>query len=259
MSSGAVPDAYVALASRVAAEGVAVARSMDSAAGFETKDDGSPVTAVDRAVERAMRDMIAREAPGHGVLGEEFSGEDHSAEWTWVLDPIDGTRQFAAGLLNFAVLVALCHQDHPVVGIIAHPFAGRTWMGIDGQGTTLNGRPVATLREARLGDVVACLANPESFPGEWGRGYEAIGNASRWNVHDGGCIGYGALSEGRIGLCLNGPNLDPFDIAALVPVVEGAGGVITGWRGEQLTLASHGAIVASANRALHDEALNLLA
>lgn len=110
----------------------------------------------------------------------------------------------------------------------------------------------------RLSDAIACVADPDSFTGAAADGRAAICSGSGWNVYDGSCIGFGALAAGRLDLCLCGPNLDPFDICALVPVVEGAGGVITDWAGHRLTASSTGAIVASCTEALHQEALALL-
>lgn len=258
--SDMVPPDLVDLAQRVGLAGARVAKEHAFHHGFETKDDGSPVTRVDRAVESAMRAILAESVPDHAVTGEEHADTAAgSNEWTWVLDPIDGTRQFAAGLLNFAILVALCRAGKPVVGLIAHPFAHRVWLGVEGAGTTLNGMQLRTTNETQLGRVVGCLANPESFPGRYLGRLEAVASRSMWNVHDGGCIGYGALAEGRVGFCLNGPNLDVFDIAALVPVVEGAGGRITDWSGNRLDLNSRGAIMAAANGALHDKLLDILA
>lgn len=229
------------------------------AAAFETKPDGSPVTALDRAVEAALRREIARAVPDHGIVGEEYGPERADRDWVWVLDPIDGTRQFAAGLPNFGTLIALCHRQRPVIGVIAHPWTGMVCIGVAGQGTRIDGRPVRTAPTPVPAGVIACLSDPDAFDDATRPGYEAIRAASLWNVYDGGCLGHAALADGRIGIALSGPNLEPFDIAALIPVVEGAGGVITDWRGGRLDARSAGAIVASANPVLHERALELLA
>lgn len=228
----------------------------------EMKPDQSPVTTVDLAVERALRERIDAAYPDHGVLGEEFGSRDLDRDWVWVIDPIDGTRQFAAGLPNYGVLIALCHRGAPVLGIICQPRLGDVYLGLSDpsgvKGAWLNGAPIRTAQPPALAEGIACLSDPDAFDDATRPGMLAIQRSSRWNVYDGGCLGYGALAEGRIALCLNGPNLDCFDICALAPVVEGAGGVITDWRGGALTLASSGEIVAAASPALHQEALALL-
>ena len=226
---------------------------------FELKSDGSPVTALDRAVEAALRAEIAAAAPEHGIIGEELGTEGAERDWVWILDPIDGTRQFAAGLPNFGTLIALCHRQRPVIGVIAHPWTGMTCIGVAGQGTRINGRAVRTSDAAEPGAVIVCLSDPEAFDAATVGGFEAVRTIGAWNVYDGGCLGHAALAEGRIGIALNGPNLEPFDIAALIPVIEGAGGVISDWAGRSLDATSSGAIVATANRRLHDRVLELLA
>ena len=228
-------------------------------ASFETKDDGSPVTALDRAVEAALRAEINRCAPEHGIIGEEYGSENEDRDFVWILDPIDGTRQFAAGLPNFGTLIALCYRQRPVIGVISHPWTGMTCIGVAGQGTRINGAPVRASGQNDPGEVIACLSDPDAFDAATEPGMLAIRGASRWNVYDGGCIGHAALASGHIGIALSGPNLEPFDIAALIPVVEGAGGVISDWQGDGLDATSEGAIVATANPTLHGKVLELLA
>lgn len=251
-------DDHIALALRLADR----AREVLTASlppDFETKDDGSPVTALDRAVEAALRTEINNDAPDHGIIGEEYGPENEDRDWVWILDPIDGTRQFAAGLPNFGTLIALCYQQRPLIGVISHPWTGMTCIGVTGQGTRVNGKPVYTGAQSAPSDVIACLSDPDAFDDATLPGYLAVRAASRWNVYDGGCLGYAALARGHIGIALNGPNLEPFDIAALIPVVEGAGGAVTDWQGATLDATSEGAIVGSANPTLHETVLEILA
>ena len=256
--------ARTAMAAGMAA-GVAGGVEADTAGGgaagtvlFEMKPDDSPVTPIDRAVEEALRARIAASTQDYGIIGEEYGAEGADKEWVWILDPIDGTRQFAAGLPNFGTLIALSHQGQPVIGIISHPWIDLTCIGIAGEATRLNGRIVQTGTSAKPAEVIASLADPDSYDATTRPGFDAIARASKWNVYDGGCLGYAALARGQLGIALNGPNLDAFDIAALIPVVTGAGGCITDWQGRPLDATSSGAIVASANRVLHDEVLSLL-
>ncbi|MCH8168745.1 MAG: phosphatase [Proteobacteria bacterium] len=253
------PGEFRAFAEDLAALAGATVREQIAHPPVELKSDGSPVTAVDLAVERVLRERIDAVYPGHGVLGEEYGSRDLEAEWVWVVDPIDGTRQFAAGLPNYGILIALCQHGRPLLGVICQPLLGDVYLGIAGQGAWLNGVPIRTRTTARLADSIVCISDPDCFRGATADGFEALRRGSRWNVYDGGCLGFGALAAGRLDLCLCGPNLDPFDICALVPVVEGAGGLITDWQGNPLTLTSKGAIVATCSAELHAEALEILA
>lgn len=131
---------HVDLAQRLADRAREVLVS-DRDRAFEPKADGSPVTALDRAVESALRTEIAAAAPDHGIIGEEHGPENAERDWVWILDPIDGTRQFAAGLATFGTLIALCHKRRPVIGVIAHPLTGMVCIGVSGVGTRIDGRP----------------------------------------------------------------------------------------------------------------------
>ncbi len=250
---------FRAFAEELAALASSAVRAQIAHPSVEIKTDGSPVTAVDLAVEQVLRERIDATYPGHGVLGEEFGARDLDADWVWVVDPIDGTRQFAAGLPNYGILIALCHLGRPVIGVICQPLLGDIYLGLAGQGAWLNGRPISTRTTARLAESITCLSDPDAFGQTTIAGFEALRRGSHWNVYDGGCIGFGALAAGRLDLCLGGPTLDPFDICALVPVVEGAGGAITDWRGNPLTLASSGEIVAACSAELHASVLEILA
>jgi len=251
-------DALRAFAGELAQTVIAVAGSNRASVEVDIKCDGSPVTNVDIAVERALRERIEAEFPEHGILGEELAPRNPGAQWMWVIDPIDGTRQFAAGLPNYGSLIALCDHGVPRLGVICQPDTRDIYIGVSGRGSWYNGVPARAGQQAALSASILCISDLDSFDDATRPGMERLRRASLWNVFDGGCLSFGALAAGRIGASLCGPNLANFDICALVPVVEGAGGVITDWRGGRLTLASKGAIVASANHRLHDEVLALL-
>ena len=253
-----IPDEFVRLAERLAEVARETAARVSKQPETEIKADGTPVTALDRAVEMALRRVIEREQPRHGIVGEEYGAEGVDREWVWVLDPVDGTRQLAAGLPNFGTLIALCREGRPVIGVIAHLFYESVCLGVIGRGTCFNRRPVRCTGPDRLSEIVACISDMDAFDARTAPGMRAIRARTRWNVFDGGCLGYASLARGRIGLCLNGPNLEPFDIAALVPVVEAAGGRITDWQGNALTLESRGEILGSSGPRLHARALAVL-
>lgn len=252
------PAEFMSLANRVADAARDVVHAGAHGFTLEYKADGSPVTDVDQNVEAAMRGIIESHAPGHGILGEEHESFGLDREYVWVLDPIDGTRQFTSGVLNFGVLIALCREGVPVLGIIEQPLAALRWVGVAGVPTTLNGRVVEARECSDIGDAVANLCDPDCITPDVSSGYETVRGATRWNVFDGGCIGFGSLASGKLDLCLYGSNVDPFDICALVPVVEGAGGIITTWTGAPVTLETAEAVVGCGSAAVHGQALDLL-
>ena len=223
----------------------------------EIKDDGSPVTELDRAVERVLRARIESLFPEHGILGEEYGAEGADREWLWVLDPIDGTKHFAAGLSDFGTLIALCHDGVPVVGIIDLPLLDRRCLGVAGRPTRLNGREVRCRPRQNLSQCVLSSAGPDAFDGAPEPAFRRLRKSSAWNVYGGGCAGYASLASGVVDICLEG-NLDAFDFCALVPVIEGAGGVISDWRGAPLGLDSGPLILAAGDRQVHEAALVLL-
>ncbi len=223
------------------------------------KADGSSLTQADLHIEASWREEIRRHFPSHGILGEEFGRESGDSAYTWVLDPIDGTRQFGAGLLNFASLISLCRDGIPVLGVIDLPIPGARYVAAKGQGTRFAGGIVRCADRREIADAVISLANPDSFLGDSRAGYLRLRDAGRVRVFDGGSPAYGALARGLVDICVNGDDLDSYDICALCPVVEEAGGTITDWQGRALTISSQGAIIAGATAALHAQALDLIA
>jgi len=251
-------DDFREFATELANIAIAVVSGSRLDQAVEIKQDGSPLTGIDLAVETALREQIESRYPEHGVLGEELPSYNPDAEWVWVIDPIDGTNQFAAGLSNFGSLIALCRNGEPKLGIICQPHTGEIFIGITGVGAWRNGESIATTRHTNLSQTNLCITDPDAFDDTIRPGLERLRRASRWTVYEGGCLSFGALAAGRIGVSVYGSNLENFDICALVPVVEAAGGVITDWQGGRLTIESRGEIVASANRELHAEVLTRL-
>ena len=239
---------------------IAIAAVAESRAGLEVglKRDGTPVTDVDIAVEKALRARIESRYPEHGILGEELPGRNPDAECCWVIDPIDGTSQFAAGLPNYGSLIALCRHGVPQLGIICQPDTQDIYIGICGVGAWHNGVLIRSAQSTELSATNLCITDPDAFDDAIRPGMQRLRDAAGWTLYEGGCLSFAALAAGRIGVSVYASNLENFDICALVPVVEGAGGVITDWQGGALTIESSGEIVASADRALHDEVLSLL-
>lgn len=222
------------------------------------KPDGSALTPADLAIEDSWRAAIQAQYPDHGILGEERDPHEANRPWTWVLDPIDGTRPFAAGLLKYASLIALCHEGTPVLGLIDLPLPGARFAAIKGGGSRFAGQPIRTRPGATLDTARMSLATPDSFGPATAVGWTRLRQRGALRSYDDGSPAYGALARGRLDLVINGDDLDPFDICALAPIVIEAGGCLTDWTGAPVTLSSRGAILATSHQSLHDEALNLL-
>ena len=220
---------------------------------YETKEDGSVVTAVDRNVEELIRKEINRAYPTHGILGEEFGNERLGSDFIWVVDPIDGTRAFATGIPNFGCLISLCFQGVPILGIIEIPVGNLRAIGEKGKPTLVNGKTAFTRKCEDLESAVLSTCHPGAL-----KERESILNKIRqetsWQFYDGGCVSYISLVRGLLDICIDG-NLDPYDFCALAPVVEGAGGKITDWSGRALDINSGSRIVASGTPALHEKIL----
>ena len=225
------------------------------------KADASPVTEIDRAVETRLREMIAARYPDHGVIGEEFGDDRPGAGHVWVLDPIDGTKAFVAGLPVYGTLIGLTRGGRPALGVVEQPVTRERWVGIDGGGTWYNGeRARADASCERLCDAFVCTTSAEYYEGEDAHAHRRIVSGSRWMVYGGNCYAFAQIARGFVDVALE-TKVSVYDYCALIPVVVNAGGVMTGWRGEPLTLdpAPDGRILASGNRAMHEAAMACLA
>ena len=249
------------LAGRLAdAAGAAIRPFWRTPFAHEAKEDASPVTEADRAAEAAMRALIDAEAPRDAVIGEEYGTKEGSTGRTWVLDPIDGTTSFMAGRPIFGTLVALLEDGWPVLGVIDQPIAGERWIGAAGRGTTLNGAPVAARRCAALGEMVLATTSPNLFSDHDAEHFMALAaqTAHRRLVWGGDCYNYALLASGCVDAVVES-GLKLHDFAALVPVVEGAGGTMCDWSGELLSAASGGDVIALGDPARLDDVLEALA
>ncbi|KFK92318.1 MULTISPECIES: inositol monophosphatase family protein [unclassified Serratia (in: enterobacteria)] len=225
---------------------------------FETKDDLSPVTQIDQQVEQLIREQLNQAFPSHGILGEEFGAEAQNEEWVWVIDPIDGTKQFIAGVPVYGTLLALCHHGQPVVGIIDIPALDERWVGITGQPSTLNGHPITTRPCLNLAEALMSTSNTEFVLPEHRAGYNHLLKASKWRIYGAACYAYGCLAAGRIDLSVDSGGMREVDYCAMVPIIEGAGGKITDWHGEPLTMYSKSTVVAAGDPRLHAQVLATL-
>ena len=226
----------------------------------EAKGDASPVTRADKEAEEAIRTLIAERFPDHGVIGEEYGADRPDAEWVWVVDPIDGTRAFVTGRPLFGSLIGLLHRGEPVLGIIDQPVTGERWVGVKGRrkrfraplGGDAGCRPCAAVGEAELSCTSPDMFTPADRPG-----FERLRGAARRVTWGGDCYSYGLMALGLVDIVAE-CTMKIWDWAALVPIVEGAGGRVTGWNGETLTAESDGRILAVGDPALLEEAVRLL-
>ena len=196
----------------------------------ELKSDQTPVTLADRGAEQLMRQMIQKKFPKHGIIGEEFGSENEDAEFVWVLDPVDGTRAFAAASPLFGTLIALQHNGQPVLGAINQPVLHQLVIG-DGTVTTLNDRPVRLRACGRIED--ATLLTSDLFtPAKYrdGPAFDALLRRAKMVRTWGDCYGYLLVATGWADVMMD-PIMNPWDIQALVPVIRGAGGIVTDWKG----------------------------
>ncbi len=218
------------------------------------KSDRSPVTQADRAIEAAMKDVLTGLFPDHDILGEEFGMSGRDARYLWVLDPIDGTKSFVSGVPLFGTLVALLDKGSPVLGSIDIPILNETWMARKDRPTALNGKPCRSGPCTQLDKAILFATSPDQFSTEEYAAFEALSSVCASRRFGGDCYSYGLLASGHIDLIVE-TGLEPYDYLALVPVVTGAGGLITDWQGDPLTLHSNGQVLAAATPELHQAAL----
>lgn len=251
----------IALAQRLAdAAGAAIRPYFRGEMGLEAKGDASPVTLADRAGEEAMRRILTAEVGRDGIIGEEFGAEREGASRQWVLDPIDGTVSFVAGRPIFGTLIALIEGGFPVLGVIDQPILGERWVGAMGRPTTFNGTEVRTRTCRTLSDALLASTGPQYFDDHAAEHFMALAGrcAHRRMIWGGDCYNYGLLASGQIDLvCESGLKLH--DFAALVPVVESAGGTMADWNGEPLHAGSEGHVIALGDPARLEEVVEALA
>ncbi|MGH6744864.1 MULTISPECIES: histidinol-phosphatase [unclassified Novosphingobium] len=253
-------DNDIALALRLAdAAGDAIRPHFRSGVGVERKGDASPVTVADRAAEEAMRRILKAEVPRDGIIGEEFGSEEGTSGRTWVLDPIDGTVSFIAGRPIFGTLIALLVDGWPVLGVIDQPILGERWVGASGFPTTFNGKEVRTRPCRELSDAMLATTGPHYFDDHQGEHFMTLAAKTdhKRMVMGGDCYNYGLLASGHLDVvCEAGLKLH--DWAALVPVVEGAGGTMCDWNGEPLHAQSDGHVLAIGDPARLEDVVEAL-
>eukprot|EP00850_Spirogloea_muscicola_P011600 SM000072S21234 [mRNA] locus=s72:468687:471132:- [translate_table: standard] len=271
MAPGCPPDFVEVGAELAGAAGRIVLQYFRQGLAVEDKQDLSPVTIADRKAEAAMRAILRERLPSHAIYGEEEGLEvgHGDGEWFWVLDPIDGTKSFITGKPLFGTLIALLHRGVPVLGVIDQPVLRERWIGVQGQPTTLNGTPIRVRPCKDIASAYMYSTTPHMFVGQADDAFQRIRSKVKMPLYGCDCYAYGLLAAGHVDLVVEA-DLKPYDYMALVPVIEGAGGHITDWRGNSLNWSpfvledgevqlAAGEVVAAGDSAVHRAALAALA
>lgn len=263
---GAASDLDVAVGLADAARRAALAHFRATDLRIENKrassGDFDPVTVADREVENAIRAILAFERPDDGILGEEQSAVTGTSGRTWVIDPIDGTRAFMAGLPTWGVLIALNDGVKPILGVMDQPFTGERYIGVTGP------EPIAILKRGGastdlrtracygLSSAVLCSTAPDAFAS--GADFERFSDLSsqvKLTRYGTDCYGYAMVALGQIDMVVES-GLNPYDIQAMIPIIEAAGGIVTDWNGGD---CQHGGqVIAAGDRRLHEQAVSIL-
>ncbi|WP_416898001.1 MAG: inositol monophosphatase family protein [Minwuia sp.] len=222
-----------------------------------SKADESPVTEADRGAEQVMRKLINARFPDHGIVGEEFGAENADAEFVWHLDPIDGTKSFISGSAQFVTLIALTRHNRPVLGVINQPVNNERWIGIEGQKTTFNGKPVSVRKCPDIADATLYTWGAEILYGPRGPAVKSLIETVRLTRFSADGYAYGLLALGFVDIVAD-EGMKPHDYLALAPVVKGAGGHITDWQGREIEFGIGEKTLAVGDRTLHEAALNIL-
>ena len=257
-----VAEMYLQFAEELAdASGDAIRPWFRSRSAVERKGDGSPVTQADRAAEALIRERIADRFPQHGVIGEEYGAEREDAEWVWVIDPIDGTGAFVSGLPTFGTLIALAHEGVPVLGVLDQPILEERWAGLSypnvPRRTTHNTHVIHTSSTTDLQSAIGFATTPEMFEGAARYAWDRLALACERVRYGVDCYAYGLLASGFVDIVCEA-SLKRWDYLALAPIVQGAGGQMTDWEGEVLTLESGDRVIAAATQQLHRAAIRRL-
>jgi len=225
---------------------------------IDLKADASFVTDTDRAVEARLRELILARFPDHGIMGEEHGSERLDAEFVWVLDPIDGTAAWVAGIPVYGTLISVAYGGHPLTGVIDLPATSERLTGIAGRGAWHDGAPIRCRKGVPLSEAFMTSSNPR-FISETDRApFARLDEAVRFTQYGGSCYAYACLARGRTDLAVDA-GFDAYDLFAPTAIIDGAGGIVTDWAGKPLDLNWYGRVLAAGDSTLHARALERLA
>jgi histidinol phosphatase-like enzyme (inositol monophosphatase family) len=223
----------------------------------DLKADASFVTATDRAIEARLRERIETVYPQHGILGEEYGTRDLDSEFVWVIDPIDGTAAWIAGIPVYGTLIAVARARKPWIGVMDLPATEERLIGISGVEARHNGRPIRCRTGVKPEDAFMTSSNPRFLSEAERTPFGRLDQAVRFTQYGGSCYAYGCLARGRTDIAIDG-SFDPYDVFAPIAIIEGAGGVASDWQAAPIDLRWKGQIIAAGDRTLHLAALKLL-
>ncbi|KAJ8530201.1 hypothetical protein K7X08_037036 [Anisodus acutangulus] len=260
-------DEFAAVGNKIAdAAGDVIRKYFRKSFDILDKEDLSPVTIADQAAEESMVKIIQENFPSHAIYGEEkgWRCKEETAEYVWVLDPIDGTKSFITGKPVFGTLIALLYKGKPIFGIIDQPVLRERWTGLRGRRTTLNGQEISTRSCSSLSKAYLYTTSPHLFEGDAEIAFARVRSKVKVPLYGCDCYAYALLASGFVDLVIES-GLKPYDFLSLVPVIEGAGGTITDWKGQQFSWkASAGSpatsfnVVAAGDEQVHQQALDAL-
>lgn len=249
----------IAFAEFLADEARSILREANAApTDIQYKADASPVTELDRKIEARIRTHIDDRYPHHGILGEEHGSRDLHADMVWVIDPIDGTAPFIAGIPVYGTLIGLAHHGRPFIGVIDHPATNDRWTGVAGRFARHNGTSVRTRRCELLEEAFVTNSNPDFLDDDEMRAFTVLKSRVRYVQYGGSCYAYAMLASGRTDIGLDA-KFDPFDVFAPAAVIAGAGGIVTDWSGKAIDLEWGGQILAAGCAEMHQQAISILA
>jgi histidinol phosphatase-like enzyme (inositol monophosphatase family) len=221
------------------------------------KADKSLVTELDLAIEVRLRDLIGQVQPDHGIMGEELGSHNLDADVVWVLDPIDGTAPFVAGVPVYGTLIGVSRFGKPWIGVLDYPATGDRWTGVNGAFARHNGVPVSTRPCTDLTIALVTCSNPDFFGRDEYEAFARVRDKVQYTLYGASSFAFGLLASGRTDLAVD-TGLKPYDVFAPAAVIGGAGGVMTEWSGAALALRSQHRFIAAGDPSLHDAALDLL-
>ena len=211
------------------------------------KSDASYVTTTDTVVEERLREMIIARYPDHGIFGEEFENINTDAEFVWVLDPIDGTAAFVAGIPVYGTLIALAWKGKPFIGVIDHPLTDDRWTGVSHTCAFHNGKPVKTRACEALASAYVTCSNSDFMSPEQLAKFTTVRKQVAYVQYGGSCFAYGVLASGRSDFAIDA-GFDAVDIYACAAIIQGAGGIVTNWESKELSLEMDGTVLAAGDK-----------
>ena len=223
---------------------------------IEQKDDESPVTIADKNSELRIRELIKKEYPNHGVIGEEFETINSDSDFLWVIDPIDGTKSFVSGHKDFGTLIALLFKKKPIIGIINCPAHNERWVGAQNQKTKMNDKIIYTSSKKSISECYSYSSGLYQENTKFKTFCNKVFNKVKNYRLGGDCYAYGMLASGLIDIVIE-DTLKIWDYMALIPVIEGAGGVVSDISGKNLDLNSDGSFIAASSKEILAQVLEL--